>query len=115
MKKTVATDGASDGEKTAVDNLSFSVTPGKVTGFLGPNGAGKTTTMRLILGLDYPDAGAVTIDGRPAEWLQRESLRFNLTRGGNGMFLVVPPEPLRAALSHSDCHCVPGTGQLLAL
>jgi ABC-2 type transport system ATP-binding protein len=41
------------------------VTPGRVTGFLGPNGAGKTTTMRLILGLDHPDAGAVTIDGRP--------------------------------------------------
>jgi hypothetical protein len=39
---------------------------------------------------------AVTVDGRPAEWLQRESLRLNLTRGGNGMFLVVPPEPLRA-------------------
>ena len=52
------------GEKIAVNNLSFSVTPGKVTGFLGPNGAGKTTTMRLILGLDYPDAGTVTIDGR---------------------------------------------------
>src|SRR5713101_4044819 len=52
------------GEKIAVNNLSFSVTPGKVTGFLGPNGAGKTTTMRLILGLDYPDAGTVTIDGK---------------------------------------------------
>ena len=38
--------------------------PGKVTGFLGPNGAGKTTTMRLILGLDYPNAGSVTIDGK---------------------------------------------------
>ena len=45
------------GDKIAVNNLSFSVAPGKVTGFLGPNGAGKTTTMRLILGLDYPDAG----------------------------------------------------------
>ena len=44
------------GEKIAVNNLSFSVAPGKVTGFLGPNGAGKTTTMRLILGLDYPNA-----------------------------------------------------------
>ena len=53
------------GEKVAVNNLSFDVAPGKVTGFLGPNGAGKTTTMRLILGLDYPDAGTVTIDGKP--------------------------------------------------
>src|SRR5512142_2046657 len=52
------------GEKLAVNNLSFDVVPGTVTGFLGPNGAGKTTTMRLILGLDYPNAGTVTIDGK---------------------------------------------------
>jgi ABC-2 type transport system ATP-binding protein len=49
----------------AVDDLSFTVRPGLVTGFLGPNGAGKTTTMRLVLGLDRPTAGTVTIDGRP--------------------------------------------------
>src|SRR5271157_761234 len=53
------------GEVTAVSDLSFDVMPGEVTGFLGPNGAGKTTTMRLILGLDYPNAGTVTIDGKP--------------------------------------------------
>ena len=52
------------GETTAVSDLSFEVMPGKVTGFLGPNGAGKTTTMRLILGLDYPNAGSVRIDGK---------------------------------------------------
>jgi ABC-2 type transport system ATP-binding protein len=52
------------GEKVAVNNLSFDVTPGKVTGFLGPNGAGKTTTMRLILGLDYPNTGSVSIAGQ---------------------------------------------------
>ena len=52
------------GETTAVSDLSFDVMPGKVTGFLGPNGAGKTTTMRLILGLDYPNAGTVRIDGK---------------------------------------------------
>src|SRR6516164_9136399 len=52
------------GEKLAVNNLSFDVLPGKVTGFLGPNGAGKTTTMRLMLGLDYPNAGTVSIDGQ---------------------------------------------------
>ena len=52
------------GEKVAVNDLTFGVGPGKVTGFLGPNGAGKTTTMRLILGLDYPDAGTVSVDGR---------------------------------------------------
>jgi len=52
------------GEKVAVDHLSFTVEPGRVTGFLGPNGAGKSTTMRLILGLDYPDSGTATIDGK---------------------------------------------------
>lgn len=52
------------GPVTAVDDLTFSVRPGLVTGFLGPNGAGKTTTMRLILGLDRPTSGTVTIDGR---------------------------------------------------
>jgi ABC-2 type transport system ATP-binding protein len=53
------------GEKVAVDHLSFTIEPGRVTGFLGPNGAGKSTTMRLILGLDYPDSGTATIDGKP--------------------------------------------------
>src|ERR1700684_3331966 len=52
------------GGKTAVDNLTFGIEPGKVTGFLGPNGAGKTTTMRCILGLDYADKGTVTVDGQ---------------------------------------------------
>jgi ABC-2 type transport system ATP-binding protein len=52
------------GATVAVDNLSFEVKPGKVTGFLGPNGAGKSTTMRMILGLDTPTAGDVRIDGQ---------------------------------------------------
>jgi ABC-2 type transport system ATP-binding protein len=52
------------GDKVAVNDLSFDVEPGHVTGFLGPNGAGKTTTMRLILGLDYPHAGTVKVDGK---------------------------------------------------
>jgi len=52
------------GQITAVDQLSFDVRPGVVTGFLGPNGSGKSTTMRLILGLDAPDHGTVTIKGR---------------------------------------------------
>jgi ABC-2 type transport system ATP-binding protein len=51
------------GEKRAVDGLSFTVRPGIVTGFLGPNGSGKSTTMRLILGLDAPTAGDVTVNG----------------------------------------------------
>ncbi|WP_424211750.1 ABC transporter ATP-binding protein [Streptomyces sp. BI20] len=53
------------GAKTAVDDLSFQVRPGHVTGFLGPNGSGKSTTMRMILGLDRPTSGRVTIDGVP--------------------------------------------------
>ena len=57
------------GDKVAVNDLSFDVEPGHVTGFLGPNGAGKTTTMRLILGLDYPDAGMVKIDGKQYQGL----------------------------------------------
>jgi ABC-2 type transport system ATP-binding protein len=52
------------GEKTAVDELTFTVKPGRVTGFLGPNGAGKSTTMRLILGLDAPTHGSVTVGGK---------------------------------------------------
>ena len=52
------------GETTAVSDLSFSVQPGIVTGFLGPNGSGKSTTMRLILGLDAPDSGDVTVNGK---------------------------------------------------
>src|SRR5437879_2405097 len=52
------------GDKRAVDALSFSVRPGVVTGFLGPNGSGKSTTMRLILGLDRPTAGDVTVNGK---------------------------------------------------
>ncbi|HXW43703.1 MAG TPA: ATP-binding cassette domain-containing protein [Streptosporangiaceae bacterium] len=52
------------GSKVAVDHLSFTVQPGRVTGFLGPNGAGKSTTMRLILALDHPSSGTATIDGK---------------------------------------------------
>jgi ABC-2 type transport system ATP-binding protein len=52
------------GPTVAVDGLSFTVPPGQVTGFLGPNGAGKSTTMRLILGLDAPTSGTVTVNGR---------------------------------------------------
>src|ERR1700733_4170539 len=65
------------GDTLAVDNLTFSVAPGKITGFLGPNGAGKTTTMRMILGLDRPTAGRVTVDGKPFDHADQP-----LRRGG---------------------------------
>jgi ABC-2 type transport system ATP-binding protein len=58
------------GSTVAVDGLSFTVTPGQVTGFVGPNGAGKSTTMRMILGLDAPDAGAALVGGRPYRTLR---------------------------------------------
>ncbi len=62
------------GDKVAVDNLTFTVRPGMITGFLGPNGAGKSTTMRMMLGLDIPTAGDVRIDGRRYERM-REPLK----------------------------------------
>ncbi|SDQ09907.1 ABC transporter ATP-binding protein [Microbacterium sp. cf332] len=65
------------GDKTAVDGVSFTVQSGKVTGFLGPNGAGKSTTMRMIVGLDRPTSGSVTIDGR-----DYRTLRSPLTEVG---------------------------------
>ncbi|GHB42694.1 ABC transporter ATP-binding protein [Streptomyces viridiviolaceus] len=58
------------GEKVAVNNLTFTVRPGIITGFLGPNGAGKSTTMRMVLGLDRPTAGDVRIDGRHYDQLK---------------------------------------------
>lgn len=59
------------GSTLAVDGLSFDVQPGRVTGFLGPNGAGKSTTLRMIMGLDAPTNGTVTIGGRPYASLRR--------------------------------------------
>ncbi|MFJ9999596.1 ABC transporter ATP-binding protein [Streptomyces werraensis] len=62
------------GARRAVDDLTFTVPPGRVTGFLGPNGAGKSTTLRLVLGLDHPTSGSAVLDGRPYAAL-REPLR----------------------------------------
>ena len=53
------------GDTQAVHSLSFTIAPGTVTGFLGPNGAGKSTTMRMIMGLDRPTPGTVTVNGKP--------------------------------------------------
>src|SRR5271156_5763726 len=63
------------GSKLAVDQLSFAVRPGVVTGFLGPNGSGKSTTMRMIMGLDTPNSGTALVNGRPyreLNWPLRE-------------------------------------------
>jgi ABC-2 type transport system ATP-binding protein len=59
------------GRAVAVHDLSFQAEPGKVTGFLGPNGAGKSTTLRMLLGLDHPDAGRALVDGQPYRSLAR--------------------------------------------
>jgi ABC-2 type transport system ATP-binding protein len=63
------------GATLALDGMTFTVAPGQVTGFVGPNGAGKSTTMRVILGLDAPDAGRALIGGRPYQNLQRPLTR----------------------------------------
>ncbi|MFK0402718.1 ABC transporter ATP-binding protein [Microbacterium sp. NPDC090225] len=65
------------GDKTAVDDVSFTIKPGTVTGFLGPNGAGKSTTMRMIVGLDRPTSGRTTVGGR-----EYRKLRAPLTEVG---------------------------------
>jgi ABC-2 type transport system ATP-binding protein len=64
------------GPTVALDGMSFSVAPGQVTGFIGPNGAGKSTTMRVILGLDAPDAGSALVGGRPYATLPRPLTRL---------------------------------------
>src|ERR1700684_3044182 len=78
----------------AVDDLDFEVRPGVVTGFLGPNGSGKSTTMRMIMGLDAPDRGRATINGRPfaqARWPLRDAGAMLDARGF---------QPGRSARSH---------------
>jgi ABC-2 type transport system ATP-binding protein len=67
MEATIEIDGLRKrfGSAQALDGMTFTVRPGQVTGFVGPNGAGKSTTMRVVLGLDTPDAGTATIGGRP--------------------------------------------------
>jgi ABC-2 type transport system ATP-binding protein len=72
MNATIEIDGLRKrfGPVQALDGMTFTVGPGQVTGFVGPNGAGKSTTMRVILGLDAPDAGTATIGGRPYRSLQ---------------------------------------------
>ncbi|TDC79000.1 ATP-binding cassette domain-containing protein [Actinomadura sp. 7K507] len=82
------------GPKTAVDDLSFTVAPGQVTGFVGPNGAGKSTTMRMIMGLDRPDAGTALVGGKPYR-----SLRTPLCRLG-AMLDASAVHPARRARDH---------------
>ena len=82
------------GPKTAVDDITFTVRPGIVTGFLGPNGAGKSTTMRMIMGLDRPTAGSVIVNGQPYA-----QLNSPLTQVG-ALLEARAVHPGRSALQH---------------
>jgi ABC-2 type transport system ATP-binding protein len=82
------------GSTVAVDNLSFSVRPGSVTGFLGPNGAGKSTTMRMILGLDNPTSGQALINGQPYAQLAKPLTQVGALLDANWI------HPNRTARSH---------------
>jgi ABC-2 type transport system ATP-binding protein len=82
------------GPVLALDNMSFTVRPGQVTGFIGPNGAGKSTTMRVILGLDAAEAGTALIGGEPYR-----SLRHPLTRVGS-LLDAAALQPSRSARNH---------------
>jgi ABC-2 type transport system ATP-binding protein len=82
------------GPVLALDGMTFTVSPGQVTGFIGPNGAGKSTTMRVILGLDAPDAGHALVGGRPYV-----SLRDPLTQVG-ALLDTAALQPSRTARNH---------------
>src|SRR5258708_7585986 len=82
------------GRTLALDGMTFTVSPGKVTGFIGPNGAGKSTAMRVILGLDKPDGGTALVNGR-----LYVSLRDPLTQVG-ALLDAGALQPGRTGLSH---------------
>ena len=83
------------GDTHAVHSLSFTIAPGTVTGFLGPNGAGKSTTMRMIMGLDRPTSGTVTVNGKP--------YRPTVPRCGRSAPCSTPRRCTRAAAPARTC------------
>ena len=104
MKATIEVAGLRKrfGPTVALDGMSFTVAPGQVTGFIGPNGAGKSTTMRVILGLDAPDAGQARVGGRrfgDLRWPLREAgallevRAFHPGRSARDRPLALPAEP----------------------
>jgi ABC-2 type transport system ATP-binding protein len=96
MNATIEIDGLRKrfGPVQALDGMTFTVGPGQVTGFVGPNGAGKSTTMRVVLGLDAPDAGTATIGGRPYRSLQ------NPLRHVGSLLDAGALQPSRSARNH---------------
>jgi ABC-2 type transport system ATP-binding protein len=87
------------GPVLAVDDLSFTVKPGSVTGFLGPNGAGKTTTLRMLLGLVRPDTGSATIAGHEYRELRRPASVVGAALEATGF------HPARTGLNHLRVYC----------
>src|ERR1700748_110035 len=90
------------GATLALDGMTFTVSPGQVTGFVGPNGAGKSTTMRVILGLDAPDAGAALVGGQPYQRLRHplshlgallDAAALQPGRSARNHLLWLPPPP----------------------
>ena len=96
MNATIEIDGLHKrfGSVQALDGMTFTVQPGQVTGFVGPNGAGKSTTIRVVVGLDAPDAGTATIGGRPYH-----SLRNPLGHVGS-LLNAGALQPSRSARNH---------------
>jgi ABC-2 type transport system ATP-binding protein len=96
MNATIEIDGLRKrfGPVQALDGMTFTVQPGHVTGFVGPNGAGKSTTVRVVVGLDAPDAGTATIGGRPYRSLQNP-----LTHVGS-LLDAGAPQPSRSGRNH---------------
>ncbi|MGD0553500.1 MAG: ATP-binding cassette domain-containing protein [Streptosporangiaceae bacterium] len=96
MEATIEIDGLRKrfGSAQALDGMTFTVRPGQVTGFVGPNGAGKSTTMRVVVGLDTPDAGTATISGHPYR-----TLRNPLSHVGS-LLDAAALQPSRSARNH---------------
>ena len=96
MNATIEIDGLRKrfGSTQALDGMTFMVGPGQVTGFVGPNGAGKSTTMRVVVGLDAPDAGTATIGGRPYRSLK------NPLRHVGSLLDAAALQPSRSARNH---------------
>jgi ABC-2 type transport system ATP-binding protein len=94
------------GRTVAVRDLTFTVRPGVVTGFLGPNGAGKSTTMRMLIGLDRPDTGQATVNGRPYRELRQPLRQVGVMLEARSF------HPGRSARAHlralADSNAIPG-------
>jgi ABC-type oligopeptide transport system ATPase subunit len=89
------------GKAIAVDDVSFGVQPGRVTGFLGPNGAGKSTTMHMILSLDTPGSGSVLVNGKPSGPLRKIPSRLSASTHVNPPRRSAPPSQLEKPMDNA--------------